>query len=93
MTMRNESPARAFLRLKAVKRSIDRTGHGASFDYFILSGLSNPEIVAAEEAEAEAWRWEAGDSGRVVYRRRDTTPATRPETCATSASAGGRITI
>ena len=51
MTMRNESPARAFLRLKAVKRSIDRTGHGASFDYFILSDSSNPEIVAAEEAE------------------------------------------
>ena len=72
MTMRNESPARAFLRLKAVKRSIDRTGHGASFDYFILSDSSNPEIIAAEEAAAEAWRWEAGDSGRVVYRRRET---------------------
>lgn len=35
MTLRNEDPARALLRLKTVKASLDATSDGASFSYFV----------------------------------------------------------
>jgi membrane glycosyltransferase len=70
MTLRNEDPARAFARLRAVESSIVRTGEGAQFAYFILSDTSSPEVAAAEEAAAEAWRREAAHPERIVYRRR-----------------------
>jgi membrane glycosyltransferase len=70
MTLRNEDPGRAFARLKAVKSSIDRTGEGAQFAYFILSDTSSPEVAAAEERAFEAWRAESADPDRIVYRRR-----------------------
>jgi membrane glycosyltransferase len=71
MTLRNENPTRAFLRLRTVKRSIDETGHGGSFGYFILSDTSNAETAAAEEAAVEAWRREVDEPERIVYRRRE----------------------
>jgi membrane glycosyltransferase len=71
MTIRNEDPARAFLRLRTMKQSLDATGHGDKFDYYILSDSSRPEIFENEEAEYKKWRAELGDSSRVVYRRRD----------------------
>ncbi len=70
MTLRNEDPSRAFLRLKTVMRSLDATGHGAQFGYFILSDTSDPAVAAAEEAAAAAWQREVSDPSRVVYRRR-----------------------
>jgi membrane glycosyltransferase len=70
MTLRNEDPERAFRRLKTVKRSIEETGEGERFAYFILSDTSTPAIAAAEEAAFEAWRAEARDPERIVYRRR-----------------------
>jgi membrane glycosyltransferase len=69
MTLRNEDPARAFARLRAVKASLDATGEGTHFSYFILSDTSDPEVAAAEQAAVEAWR-EAADPERIVYRRR-----------------------
>ena len=45
MTLRNEDPARAILRFETVKDSIDRTGFGARFSYFILS-----------DTDARMWR-------------------------------------
>jgi membrane glycosyltransferase len=71
MTLRNENPERAFRRLRAVKASLDATGHGGQFSYFILSDTNDPEVAAAEEAAAQAWKREAGSDGaRIVYRRR-----------------------
>jgi membrane glycosyltransferase len=72
MTLRNEDPARAFLRLKTVKASVDATGEGQRFTYFVLSDTNNPEIALAEERAAEAWQRElgAGEAHRLVYRRR-----------------------
>jgi membrane glycosyltransferase len=70
MTLRNEDPARAFARLRTVKTSIEETGEGARFAYFILSDTSSPEVAAAEEAAAAAWRREVADPERIVYRRR-----------------------
>lgn len=70
MTLRNEDPSRAFRRLRIVKDSLDATGEGAWFDYFVLSD-SNDDAVAAAEAELAArWADEIGETGRVVYRRR-----------------------
>lgn len=73
MTLRNEDPARAILRFETVKDSIDRTGFGARFSYFILSDTDRPDVAAAEEAAVEAWRGRLSDDDatRVVYRRRD----------------------
>jgi len=70
MTLRNEDPARAFLRLKTVKQSLDATGWGDQFTYFILSDTSDPSVAAAEEEAAQSWRRSLQDPERVIYRRR-----------------------
>ena len=70
MTVRNEDPARAVLRLKTVKASVDATGEGAAFSYFVLSDTNNPEVAAAEEAGVAAWKAADPDRDRIVYRRR-----------------------
>jgi membrane glycosyltransferase len=70
MTLRNEDPARAFARLRVVKRSLDATGEGARFDYFVLSDTNDPGVAAREETLAAAWEAELGDPGRLTYRRR-----------------------
>ncbi len=72
MTLRNEDPARAFRRLRTVKDSVDATGYGAQYSYFILSDTNDEEVGKAEAEAAEAWQREVGaaDSGRIVYRRR-----------------------
>jgi membrane glycosyltransferase len=66
MTLRNEDPERAFRRLRTVKRSIEETGEGERFAYFILSDTSTLEVAEAEEAAAAAWRAEAADPERSV---------------------------
>lgn len=70
MTLRNEDPARAFLRLAIVKASLDATGAGGRFSYFVLSDTSDPAVAAREEAAFAAWRGKAADPERLVYRRR-----------------------
>jgi membrane glycosyltransferase len=70
MTVRNEDPLRAILRLKTVKASVDATGQGAQFSYFILSD-TNKDDVAEIEAEAFAdWKAADTDGARLTYRRR-----------------------
>lgn len=71
MTLRNEDPARALLRLKTVKESLDRTGQGERFTYFVLSDSEREDVIYREEAELAAWRQSDPDHGhRIVYRRR-----------------------
>ncbi|RTL70585.1 MAG: glucans biosynthesis glucosyltransferase MdoH [Hyphomicrobiales bacterium] len=70
MTVRNEDPARAILRLKTVKASVDATGEGRAFSYFVLSDTNRPEVAAAEEAAVAAWKAADPDGERIVYRRR-----------------------
>lgn len=70
MTLRNEDPDRAFRRLRAVKHSLDATGEGVWFDYFVLSDTSDPAVAAAEEALAATWAREIGEPARLTYRRR-----------------------
>lgn len=72
MTLRNENPSRAILRMKTVKASLDVTGEGQAFSYFILSDTSLDDVAANEQAIVQAWRSELtdGDSDRLIYRRR-----------------------
>jgi len=70
MTLRNEVPARAFRRLEIVKQSLDATGEGAWFDYFVLSDTNDPVVAAAEEELAAAFAARIGEQGRLTYRRR-----------------------
>lgn len=72
MTLRNEDPSRAILRLKTVKSSLDATGEGQAFSYFILSDTSLDDVAANEQAIVQAWRSELtdGDRDRLIYRRR-----------------------
>jgi membrane glycosyltransferase len=72
MTLRNEDPARAIRRLRTVKASVDATGEGAAFGYYLLSDTNKPEVWAAEEAEVAAWKAaEPEAAARIVYRRRE----------------------
>ncbi len=72
MTLRNEDPARAFRRLRTVKESVDATGYGEKYSYFVLSDTNKADVAEAEVAAAEAWKVEVGlaDGERIVYRRR-----------------------
>ena len=70
MTLRNEDPARAFLRLKTVKASLDATGFGARFGWFVLSDTNDPAVAEAEEAAFAHWKAASGPGARLVYRRR-----------------------
>ncbi|HLL29105.1 MAG TPA: glucans biosynthesis glucosyltransferase MdoH [Xanthobacteraceae bacterium] len=70
MTIRNEDPRRAFKRLRTVKASLDATGFGDQFDYFILSDSSDAGVIAAEQAAYETWRAEFSNPERLIYRVR-----------------------
>ena len=70
MTLRNEDPARAFARLKAVKRALDATGFGGQFGYFILSDTNDEAVALAEETAFAAWKIREPRGTRLVYRRR-----------------------
>ena len=73
MTLRNEDPARAFLRLQTIKASLDATGSGDRFSYFVLSDTDDQQTALAEEVAAAAWKNSGGaqEAARIVYRRRD----------------------
>ncbi|HWB45496.1 MAG TPA: glucans biosynthesis glucosyltransferase MdoH [Hyphomicrobiaceae bacterium] len=70
MTVRNEDPVRAILRLRTIKASVDATGQGGAFSYFVLSDTNDPAVAAAEEKAVAAWTAEEPDGARIVYRRR-----------------------
>lgn len=70
MTLRNEDPSRAFRRLDVVRQSLDATGEGAWFDYFVLSDSNDPAVAVAEEELAAAFAARIGEPGRLTYRRR-----------------------
>ncbi|MEO1544322.1 MAG: glycosyltransferase, partial [Pseudomonadota bacterium] len=70
LTLRNEDPARAIERLQTVKRSIDATGQGQAFSYFILSDTNDQTVAEAEERVFKAWQSSDPDGERLNYRRR-----------------------
>ena len=70
MTLRNEAPERAVARLQIIKRSLDATGEGTAFSYFLLSDTSIPEVAEQEASLAAAWQAIDPDGSRIHYRRR-----------------------
>jgi membrane glycosyltransferase len=72
MTLRNEDPGRAIRRLRTMKDSLEATGYGASFAYFVLSDTDAAPLVEAEKAAIDDWRASDRDADRIVYRRRAT---------------------
>ncbi len=70
MTVRNENPARAYARMIAIKASLDATGFGDRFDYFILSDSSRAKVIATEEKAIAAWKKEARNPDQLFYRHR-----------------------
>ena len=70
MPIYNESAARTFAALAAIRESVEATGLGAHFDYFIVSDTTNPDIWIAEERAFLALRERLGPDSRVYYRHR-----------------------
>ncbi len=71
MPVYNELTARTFAALEAIRRSVDETGEGAAFDYFILSDSTNPDAWLAEERAFLALRESLGPDARLYYRHRE----------------------
>ena len=70
MPICEEPVERVFAGLRAIQQSVDRTGSGDRFDFFIISDSATPSTGIREE---EAWlRWcrETNGFGRIFYRRR-----------------------
>ncbi|MDI1285742.1 MAG: glucans biosynthesis glucosyltransferase MdoH [Reyranella sp.] len=78
MTVRNEVPLQFIARLKVTKASLDETGQGACFDYFVLSDTTDPELIDEEERAIGAWLAAAGPDHRIVYRRRSSNEGFKP---------------
>ncbi|MDJ1156887.1 glucans biosynthesis glucosyltransferase MdoH [Chelatococcus sp. SYSU_G07232] len=70
MPVYNESTARVFAAFAAIRESIEATGLGEHFDYFILSDTTNPDVWIAEERAFLALRRRIGPDARVYYRHR-----------------------
>ena len=70
MPVYNERTDRCFAAVQAIFESVDATGEGARFDFFILSDTTNPDIWIAEEVAFFALRERLGPKARVYYRHR-----------------------
>jgi membrane glycosyltransferase len=68
----NEDVSRVYEGLRAIYRSVERTGHLSRFDFFILSDSNDPNKWIEEEmAWAELCKQVSG-FGRIFYRKRKT---------------------
>jgi membrane glycosyltransferase len=56
MTLRNEDPARAFLRLRHGQAIARCHRVRRQFAYFVLSDTNDAAVAAAEEAAFDAWK-------------------------------------
>jgi membrane glycosyltransferase len=71
MPVYNESTARTFAAVQAIRESVEATGHGAAFDYFVLSDSTNPDAWIAEERAFLSLRDKLGPEARLYYRHRE----------------------
>ncbi len=70
MPIYHEPIQRVFGGIRAVYRSLERTGQISHFDFFILSDSRDPDVWLAEQAAWHQLCLELGASGRLFYRRR-----------------------
>jgi membrane glycosyltransferase len=66
----NEAPARIFGMAVATMGSIAKLGQQGSFDLFILSDTTDPDVWVQEEAAFQAVREREPHGSRIFYRRR-----------------------
>ncbi|MFT4080478.1 glucans biosynthesis glucosyltransferase MdoH [Rhodomicrobium sp.] len=66
----NEAPARIFGMAVATLDSIAKLGQGKSFDLFILSDTTDPDVWVQEEAAFQSVREREACGHRIFYRRR-----------------------
>ena len=65
----NEDPHRIMARLRAMCESVDQSGYGSAFDWFVLSDTTTPSIWIAEEKCLLRLREDIG-ANNVFYRHR-----------------------
>ncbi|WP_407521190.1 glucans biosynthesis glucosyltransferase MdoH [Methylobacterium oryzisoli] len=70
MPVYNEATARTFAAVEAIRESIEATGQGAAFDYWVLSDSTQADAWIAEERAFLALRGKLGDGARLYYRHR-----------------------
>ncbi len=70
MPIYNEAPSRVFGAIQAIHEDVEATGHGAAFDWFLLSDSTDPDVWIAEERALIALRRRLGPHARVYYRHR-----------------------
>ena len=66
----NEAPRPVFARLQAICESVEATGAGAPFDFFVLSDTADAGTRADEYALFQRLKWRLGASARIYYRHR-----------------------
>ena len=70
MPVYNESTARTFAAVEAMRASVEATGQGGAFDWFVLSDSTQPDAWVAEERAFLDLRRRLGEGARVYYRHR-----------------------
>jgi len=70
MPICEEPVERVFAGLKAIYRSLERSGALPHFDFFILSDSSDPRTWVEEEAAWAEWCRAVNGFGKIFYRRR-----------------------
>jgi membrane glycosyltransferase len=65
----NEDPHRIMARLRAMHESVELSGHGSRFDWFVLSDTTNPSIWITEEKCFLRLRRQSG-ANNIYYRHR-----------------------
>ncbi len=70
MPIYNESPTSVFAGVEAMLQSVKATGRAETFEFFILSDTTDPDIWLEEERAWSRLVAESGTKPRVFYRRR-----------------------
>jgi membrane glycosyltransferase len=70
MPICDEPVERVFAGLRATHQSLERTGLGACFDFFVLSDTTDPGTWVREEEAWHDWRRDVGRPEGIFYRRR-----------------------
>ena len=70
MPIYNEAPARVFAAVQAIFEDVESTGLGASFDWFLLSDTTDPDVFVAEEHAFLQMRERLGSDAPIFYRHR-----------------------
>ena len=70
MPIYNESPQSVFAGVRAVYESLQATGHGAAFDFYVLSDTTDPDLWLVEETTWARLRQALPGSSGIYYRHR-----------------------